>query len=145
MKNAQKKDLAETLFITGDFTQKQIALKVEVTEKTIGKWKEDGKWEQKRKSLLTSKKDQLAFLYDQLDGIKQAISDREEGKRYANSKDTDSILKITQAIKNLETETGLTETIEVFTKLLKWLSKNNLEQAQSMEGVMDSYIQEMIN
>lgn len=137
-----KKDLARSLFITGDYTQKVIADRVGVTEKTMSQWVNAGNWEVQRKSLLTSKKEQLTFLYSQLDAIKKELQEQE---RAANSKEADSILKLTAAIKNLETESGVGEIIEVFTRFSKWLSKENLKLAQELINYMDGFIQEQID
>lgn len=145
MKLQQRKDYAKTLYLTGNYTQKQIAGKASSTEKTISKWIKTEGWDKQRKSLLTSKKEQLVFFYNQLDAIKKAINDREEGQRHANSKEADSILKLTAAIKNLETETGVTETIEVFIGFSKWLSREDLEMAQRMSNYMDAYVQEKMD
>lgn len=142
MTPGQKKDLARTLYLTNNFTQKVIAEKVGSTEKTIGKWAKEEKWDMQRKSLLTSNKEQLVFLYNQLDAIKKELQDHE---RAANSKEADAILKLTAAIKNLQIDTGATEIIEVFTKFLNWLSKEDLALAQKISPWMDTFLQENLD
>lgn len=70
------KDYARRLFLDGN-TQKVIAQRLGRTEKTIGKWKEEGKWDDLRKSLLVTKDAQLASLYNQLDRLNREIETRE--------------------------------------------------------------------
>lgn len=74
-KNDLDKDYARRLYLDGN-TQKEIAQRLGRTEKTIGKWKEEGKWEDLRKSLLVTKDTQLASLYSQLDKLNKEIQSR---------------------------------------------------------------------
>lgn len=106
----QKKDYARQLYLNdSSITQAEIADKVGVSKVTICKWVKEGKWEELQTSLLVGKEEQLARLYRQLRKLTDAIDGREEGCDFAGSKDADAILKITAAIKNLETETNIAE------------------------------------
>lgn len=69
------KDYAKRLFLEGN-TQKEIARRLGRTEKTIGKWKEEGKWDELRKSLLITKDNQLTSFYNQLDRLNKEIDSR---------------------------------------------------------------------
>jgi len=69
------KDYAKRLFIEGN-TQKEIARRLSRTEKTIGKWKDEGKWDDLRKSLLVTKDTQLTSFYNQLDRLNKEIESR---------------------------------------------------------------------
>lgn len=69
------KDYAKRLFIEGN-TQKEIARRLNRTEKTIGKWKDEGKWDDLRKSLLVTKDTQLTSFYNQLDRLNKEIEGR---------------------------------------------------------------------
>lgn len=69
------KDYGRRLFIEGN-TQKEIARRLGRTEKTIGKWKDEGKWDELRKSLLITKDNQLNSLYNQLDRLNKEIDTR---------------------------------------------------------------------
>lgn len=69
------KDYAKRLFLEGN-SQKEIARRLTRTEKTIGKWKDEGKWDELRKSLLVTKDNQLSSLYNQLDRLNKEIETR---------------------------------------------------------------------
>jgi len=69
------KDYAKRLFLEGN-SQKEIARRLTRTEKTIGKWKDEGKWDELRKSLLVTKDNQLTSLYNQLDRLNKEIETR---------------------------------------------------------------------
>jgi transposase len=76
LKKQQEQEYAKSLFIGGGLTQKEIAERVGVTEKTLIKWKDAGKWETLKKSLLTTKQTQLSELYDQLETLNHDIKTR---------------------------------------------------------------------
>ena len=72
------KELAERIYLSDySLTQKEVAEKVGVTEKTISDWIESGKWKDKRNSLLVTKKTQLVNLYNQLEIIIDKIKNRQ--------------------------------------------------------------------
>ena len=105
----QKKDYAKQLFLNDPgITQAEIAEKVGVSKVTICKWVKDGKWQELQASLLIGKEEQLARLYKQLRLLNDAIENKQDQK-FATSKEADAILKLTVAIKNLETETNIAE------------------------------------
>lgn len=76
LSKTQAKEYAKTLFVKEDLHQKIIAERVGVTEKTIGKWITDGGWKKLKTSLLTTKDNQIANLYDQLEKINSEIKTR---------------------------------------------------------------------
>lgn len=76
LSKTQAKEYAKTLFVKEDLHQKIIAERVGVTEKTIGKWIIEGGWKKLKTSLLTTKDNQIANLYDQLEKINTEIKTR---------------------------------------------------------------------
>ena len=138
----QKKDFARNLYINNPgITQKEVAKRVGVSAQTICKWVESEKWEKLNKSLLLSKSETLADLYDQLLEAKNAVKNREEGKRFMSSKEADAVLKITAAIKNLETETNVAEKTEVGKQFLAFVRKiTDFEQSKQIASLFDMYI-----
>jgi len=63
----QEKEYARILYVSERITYKEIAERVGVTEKTVGKWAEAGNWDRLRKSLLTTRQSQLVHWYNQLE------------------------------------------------------------------------------
>lgn len=140
--NVQKKEWAQTLYTQHGFTQKEIAAKVGVAEKTMSKWVNEGTWDKLKKSLLTTKGHQLRMLYDQLDALNTDIASRKQ--RYADSKDADTIIKLTAGIRNLETETSVGQIIEVATKFIRHIQSDDLQAAQQVTVLFDTYIKEQL-
>jgi transcriptional regulator with XRE-family HTH domain len=151
----QQKDLAKHLFLTEkNITRKEIAGRVGSTEQTIGKWANEGKWEELRKSTLTSKEELMAWMYDQIAGIREAIDKNEvitviagkivtkPEKRYATAKEADAINKLAAAIKKLETEAGIAQKVEVGKQFLVWLRSANPDLAMQFLPLYDAFIKD---
>ena len=144
MKNDQKKELAKLLFISEKLTQKEICARVDVSEKTLSKWVNVEDWKRLRQSLIVTKEEQLRRIYDQIDELNQVISKREPGSRYANSKDADTLSKLTAAAKNLESEASVSDIISVSKKFLNWLRPVDIDKAKEFSGYMDSFIKDQL-
>lgn len=140
MKRAQ--EYAELLYTKHDFSQKEIAGKVGVSENTIGNWKEKFKWDAKRKSLLTSKEEQLRNFYNFLDALTQHIKDNQDG--IADSKQTDQMSKITASIKNLETETNIGLMIETGMAFIKHVQAYDFEFSKLLAEAFDGFIKDRL-
>lgn len=138
VRKAQEKEFAKALYLAGGITQKEIAERVKVTEKTLTKWIKEGKWDGFKKSLLTSKQNQLSFLYDQLEWTNTEISKRDY--KVATSKEADAIIKLTSAINKLETETSVGDTVEVARNFIEFVRPQNLELAKQITNLFDVFI-----
>ena len=136
---AQAKEFAKTLFISENLHQKVIAERVGVTEKTLGKWINDGAWRKLKRSLLTTKQTQISMLYDQLEWINNDIAGRDS--KVANAKEADVIIKLTAAIEKLEVETNIGETIEVAKRVITFVQQEDLPLAKAFTSWFDTYIQ----
>lgn len=76
MRNTEnEKEFAKQLFLEG-VTRKEIAARLKRTEKTIGKWVTDGKWENLKRSLLVTKEAQINSLYSQLERLNIEVETR---------------------------------------------------------------------
>ena len=138
----QKKDFAKNLYLNNpNITQKELALRVGVSAVTINKWINDEKWDTLQKSLLLSKSEILADYYEQLREAKESVKMREEGKRFMSSKEADAVVKITSAIKNLETETNIADKVEVGKNFLAFIRKiTTYDESNKIAKLFDTYI-----
>jgi len=139
LRKQQERDYAKILFVSENLSQKEIAARVGVAEKTVKKWMDDGGWKKIKRSLLTTRQNQLALLYDQLDFLNSAIALREN--KSATIKEADIIIKLTAAIKNLEIETSLGETIEVARGFIEFVRTVDLDFAKKVTAYFDQFIQ----
>ena len=137
----QKREWAEMLFMRAELTQKQIAEKVDVSEKTMTTWVKKYNWEDLRKSMLTTKTEILRTLYGVLEKI--SLKMKEEGAG-GDSKQADAFVKYTTAIKNLETETSISEISEVGRMFVDWLRLIDPQFALLVLEHMDNFIKEKL-
>lgn len=137
----QKKDYARQLYLNdSSITQAEIAEKVGVSKVTLCKWVKDGKWQELQASLLIGKEEQLARLYKQLRLLNDAIENKEDQK-FATSKEADAILKLTVAIKNLETETNIAEKMATGKEFLAFVRKTSgFELSKDVAKLFNAYI-----
>jgi uncharacterized protein YjcR len=143
----EKKEYAKMLYLSQhDLQQKDLAKKVGVTEQTITAWKKEGEWEKQRTQFITTRQNQLSTLYVQLENINEAIANRPTGQNFPQKGEADTISKLVAAIKNLETEKGVSEIVDVGTDILKWALKNGvaLDEVQRISTVFDAYIKTKI-
>lgn len=140
---AQKKEWAQLMFCQGELTQKAIALKVKVSEKTMSEWVNKGQWEKLRKSLLTTKNELLRFLYNHLDKISKKISKDDENDT-GDAKMADQFVKYSASIKNLETETSIGQIIEVARLFINFLLVNDPALALEVTNKFDLFIKDSL-
>ena len=143
--NEQKKDWAKMLYTKETLTQAEIAERVGVSRVTVNNWINKGNWEQLKTSVTMTREEQLKTQYRQLAELNEAISKKPIGQRYPNTAEADTISKITNAIKKMETEVGLSDIISVFTDLLKWLRAYDPTQAKEITPLLDAYVKSKLS
>lgn len=130
-----EKDFAKTLFVNDKLSQKEVAARVGVTEKTIGTWIKAGKWEEQRISLTTTKDNQLAVLYQMLGRVTEYLADG-----IPNSKDADVIAKLTTSIQRLETETNVGNIIATAKEFIQFVNQADTDFSKRVTDFFDAFI-----
>lgn len=144
LKSNQKREWAKHLITKEGMTQKEAAEKVGVTTVTMNRWYKEGNWERLKQSLLITRQEQLNRLYLQLEEMNNAIMNREEGKRFANSKEADSISKLAIAIKTMETEASIADIVEVSKRLLNWMRGYNDKRTLEVANIFNDFIRDQL-
>lgn len=142
--NAQKKEWAKTLYLRENLTQQEIAERVGVSRVSVSNWVRAGKWEEQKAGLTLTRQEQVANLYRQVAEINRAIAARDEGARFANSKEADILGKLAAAISKMEQEVGIADKISVLTDLINWLRPVDLEKAKELTRLADAYIKDKL-
>jgi DNA-binding XRE family transcriptional regulator len=143
-KQNEKREKAKSLYLTGQYSQKEIAELVDTREQTISKWKEEDDWDSLKTSLLTTRENELRRLYKMLQILNDDIDTRAAHKIPINSKEADAVLKLTSAIKNLELETSIADKVEVGTAFINLVRKENLELAKTIATWFDLFLKSSI-
>ena len=174
LKKTEQKEYAKFLFTEKNLTQKEIAEKVGITEKTLKTWIDanDGEWRKLKKSLMTTKAQQISMLYDQLARINEEIECRpivrksmtipvkldKEGNpthkapeydpiilsNVPTSKEADIITKITNSIQKLEGETSIGETVQTAMAFCEYVRDFDFEMAQRISEHFDMFIRQQL-
>lgn len=112
---------------------------------TVNNWIGKGNWEQLKASITITREEQLKNLYRQLAELNNAIMGKPEGERFPNAAEADTISKLSNAIKKLETEVGLADIISVFSDLLKWVRTYDSMQAKEITPLLDAFVKSKLS
>lgn len=137
-----EKEYAKLLFIKHNMDQKEIAAKVKVTEKTLGKWVNEGKWREQKRSLIHTRTNIIQQFEEQLELWNSAIASRED--KLASAKEVDLLNKLASGIKKLETEIGVGEIITVSMELVSFIQTIDFECSKKLTEYADLYINSKI-
>lgn len=141
----RKQDYAKLLFtVQGVTVGKELAQRVGVSEVTISKWRNAEGWEQLRASVIITKEAELRRLYMQLTELNDYIFSRDKGSRFASSKESDTLVKLSAAIKQLETDTSVAETMEVLKNFIIHVREDDFTKAQEITQLADVFIKSLI-
>jgi hypothetical protein len=133
------KPAAMQLYLLGK-TFKEIGPLVGVDEKYISKWADAEGWSAHRAVITTSKPQLLKSLYGQCKAMTDAIDAKPENERYADSKQADSLIKLTGAIKNLEGEANISQVIEVGISIGDYCANFKPEHTQVVVDVFQAFL-----
>jgi len=138
----QKKEWAYMLFADGSLTQKDIAAKVGVSERTMSQWVAQGQWHEMRTTNSHSKQRALAHAQAQLANINDIINQRPNN--YPDTKEADVIMKLTAAISRLEEETTLSDVNVIGKELTSFVQSQNPAEARIVATWYDAFIKHKI-
>lgn len=141
--NQKKKELAMILF-QQDYSQKEIAAKLEISEQTVSRWAKLGNWDKIKTNLTTSRHNRLSELYEELAEFNQAIKLKKEGERFASSKEADARRKLISDIKDLEGKYSIGEAISIGREFTSFVRDVDFELSTQIIEYYDAYINSLI-
>lgn len=140
-----KKDLrevAQILFMQG-FIQKEIALKLGVSENTVSKWSREDNWRDKKSNILMSKDSRLSEMYEELAEMNKMIRSKTENK-FANQKEGVARRMLIKDIKELETKYNIAETIQIGKDFTTFLKDLDFDLAMQVLNAFDGFVNHII-
>lgn len=140
-----KRSIARTLYLDGNYTQEEIAVKVGVSRQTIIRWSKEDSWAELKASLSVTPTQLISQWQQQIAEINRTITSREEGARYATPAEADAMLKLATSIKKIQDDLGISEVISVCMRFLAWLRPLDVEQAKAFNSLMDVFIKDQAN
>jgi hypothetical protein len=138
--NMQLKEYAQLLYTRHDTSIADIATATQLNEATVRYWIQQDGWDGIKRTLLTAKAHQLEQLYALLEKVTTKMRTEDN----INAKDADLAVKYTAAIKNLDTEVGIPQIIEVAKLFTTWLRRRNGELAKSIIVEFDIFIKQRL-
>lgn len=135
----QRKEYAFMLFTQNHLEQNVIAQKIGVRPNTVSKWVNEGQWKNMRSRMLISREQQVNSLYDQLEKLNTAIRKSKEG--HPDTKQADVQIKLTAAIRNMETDLAIADMVQAGIRFVKHLQKTGtIEQVVEVSDLWNSFI-----
>ena len=140
----QLKDYARTLYLRESLTQAEIAERAGVARTTIVRWAAEGHWEELRTTMSMTTEEQIRNFQRQIAEINETILGREQGRRFANAREADTIVKLTTAVNRLQTEAGIHDIVNVGAAFIHFLRPMDLEKTKEFARLFDAFIKSKI-
>jgi len=130
----RKKRLAYTLYVDNNLEQKVIADITGISEKSISKWKTEGGWEEDRNEERMGFEQQRRRIKRHINTVLDNVEKREEPDNVPNSKESDTINKLADAAKKLQTELSYAHKAETGKQFISYVQQIH-GQAKAIEVV----------
>ena len=139
-----KKEFAKSLYIYSQQTQEEISEIIGISRQTVNKWAKNGHWDELRAATTITPEKIIVNLTKQLNEINQNITERPKGERFATTKEADAILKISNTIKNLRQELGLSEVVSVGMRFFSWLRDvGEYEKGKEFSNLFNHFVNDL--
>lgn len=142
--DSAKQEFAYLLYMNGDL-QKEIAQRVGVTEKTIGKWVEDNGWKEKRSGKNISRSELINKGLLTMNKIMEDMLSDKEGENYSSH--MDQLIKCANAIEKLDKKNNVVNDMDAFmnfnSTLQTWIGTDKevtVENLKLINRLQDKYI-----
>lgn len=137
----QQKELARLKFTREGKTFVEISEEIGVSRQTLSRWAKDGRWEEFKTAISLTNEERLRSAYQQLTEFDRMIEARPEGKRFpADNRESNIRKMLVSDIRDLQTEVGVQDVVSVFSGLISWLRKSDLEETKRLTPILDEYI-----
>lgn len=142
MAKRELREVAQVLFMQG-YKQKEIALKLKVSETSVSKWAKEDNWKDKKTNILMSRDTRLSELYEELAEFNRMIKAK-TGYKVADSKEGDARRKLIKDIKELETKYNIAETIQIGKDFTSYVKDIDFDTGMTVLELFDGFINHII-
>lgn len=149
MANKETKELARLYFMRGE-TQKSIANKIGVTEKTVSRWVDKEGWAEKRAAENITRPELVNKLLITINKLIEQVNESDDPVLISGL--GDKLSKLSTTIEKLDKKANVVDAIEVFMAFGKWMqyrssfdSEITPELLKAINKYQDLYISELIS
>ncbi|MBA3829601.1 MAG: hypothetical protein H0X33_11740 [Taibaiella sp.] len=133
-------DQARHLYFQSGFTQAQIAATVDVSEKTMSLWVNEGRWKELRTTAAIVPSVMIDDLYYEFAELNEAIRSRPRGMRYATTEEAIVRHRLVAAMKILREHQAAPAHMEVLTNFILYLKTNAPSLVSDVAKAADTYL-----
>lgn len=124
-----------------DMTQKEIAAQVGVGGDTIGDWVRKGNWKELKAANSVTRAQVINNTLMQIKELQDEINTRENGKKYPTPKESDTMIKMSNLIRDLDKSLSLPDYISVCSELLRYLSETKPQLSKDVADSVNEFVQ----
>jgi hypothetical protein len=135
-----KRAMAHDLYMRTDKTQKEIASITGIDSGTMGEWVKRGKWKELKAANSVTRARVINNTLLQIKELQDEINGRTD-KRYPTPKEGDTMIKMSNLIRDLDKSLSLPDYITVFEELLKWLNEVKPQLARDLSPFVMEFAQ----
>lgn len=134
--------LARELFLNTTLSQKEIAEKLSVSEKTLSDWAKNGNWEALRAAKKVTKAALISNYYTILYTMQSQIAERPAPENIPTSKEADVMAKIGSQIEKIDKQSSLQDYILAFEEFLQFMMDREPELAKKIAPYQYDFLQQ---
>ena len=123
------------LLLKKTYNTQEIAEMLQISERTLYEWAEQGKWDTLISERDNSKQIQLDFIYAQLKQIRDENKDK-----IMTSVHADIIVKLTKASSELENKTSIPNTLAVLQEMAIYTATNQGENLNLIKSIIGEFV-----
>lgn len=142
--NDSKRILAEKLYTSGNYLQKEVATLVGITDKTMGDWVKKYGWKDRRASYTSTRENQIHMLLMQINNIQEQILERDQKERFATSKESDQLAKLSTTMKNMEVELGISDMISCGIRFIDYCKTIDFAIGKEVGLMFDGFLNTLL-
>lgn len=142
MPKDKEKQIARELYLNTSMTQKEIAFKLGISEQTLSKWVNNGKWDEIKTAKSITKEQLLKQAYEQLAAINKAIEER-GGVPDKQLSDAKGIL--VKEIALLEKNHSISTAVYIMDRFLNYVLTHNPSIAKEVSQMQLAFIEMLAN
>ncbi|MFQ3578523.1 MAG: phage terminase small subunit-related protein [Bacteroidales bacterium] len=140
MTKKNQHDEAQRLYLEGKLSQKEIAERIGISERTMSKWVNTEKWEEMKFAILESKTESLKMMHQQLHNILLSINNRDEGKRFPSKAEADVISQLRESIDKMQSQTSITDIVNVGIEICDFIKKFSMDDARKTSKYINDFL-----